>query len=212
MALPLQFSERLSCMYRAQMMDPWWRWYSEGRGATRPGALCWAIRLRTSAALLPARGVLRGRGQAGLDAAEMLQAFRRELAGAKSNPQHNALNRTAASCVCVRCIFTGSNGRLQDIVDATRSDLIGGRVERAFEQLRLVRGIGPKITSFFLRDLAVWFKIEPLRDREWLQPIDCWVRRYVASLIKGSAEPTDEQTARWICRNSAALEAAKQGL
>ncbi len=197
------------------MMDPWWRWYSEGPGAQRALALFvgqYAYEHQGRARSYPHAAYFAVEASAGLNAAEMLQAFQRELAGAKSNPQHNALNHIAASCVCVRCIFTGSNGRLQDIVDATRSDLVSGRVERAFEQLKLVRGVGPKIASFFLRDLAVWFKIEPLRDRERLQPIDRRVRRYVASLIEGSAEPTDEQTARWVCRNSAAPEAANQGL
>lgn len=93
-----------------------------------------------------------------------------------------------------------------------RHDLVDGQVRRAFQRLDLVRGIGPKIASFFLRDLAVWFKIEPYQDRELLQPIDVWVRRYVRQLNKGATTLTDQQTAEWRCTNSAAPEAANQGL
>ena len=88
-----------------------------------------------------------------------------------------------------------------------------GHVRSAFQRVDLVRGIGPKIASFFLlRDLAVWFKIEPLQDRQLLQPIDVWVRRCAALLNNGATALTDQQTAQWICGNSVAPEAANQGL
>jgi hypothetical protein len=45
--LPLEFFERLSWMYRAQMMDPWWRWYSGDPGPlrTHDGCRCLSERL-----------------------------------------------------------------------------------------------------------------------------------------------------------------------
>ena len=73
---------------------------------------------------------------------------------------------------------------------------VDGHIPRAFQHLDQGRGIGPKIASFFLRDLAVWFEIEPLQHRELLQPIDRWVRRYVSLLENGAATLTDQQTAQ----------------
>jgi hypothetical protein len=214
-APPLQLFEGLSWLYRAQMMDPWWRWYSEEPGPRRALALFtgeYAYERQGRARSYPHAAYFAVEECRALDAAEIWQAFQDELDGAKSNPRLNPLNHSAVRCTCVRCIFTDSDGELQDVVDVTRSDLVDGHVGRAFQRLDLVRGIGPKIASFFLRDLAVWFKIEPLRDRELLQPIDVWVRRYVVLLNNGAAVLTDQQTADWICGNSVAPEAANQGL
>ncbi len=98
------------------------------------------------------------------------------------------------------------------MIEAARSEVAAGRVRDAFESLDRVRGIGPKIASFFLRDVAVRFSIEPLQDRELLQPIDVWVRRYVRQATGATVPVGDALAAQWICANSAAPEAANQGL
>lgn len=82
----------------------------------------------------------------------------------------------------------------------------------AFDRLDRVRGVGPKIASFFLRDVAVWFKINPPRNRELLQPIDVWVRRYVTRQTGAAVQSSDLLAAQWICANSAVPEEANQGL
>lgn len=215
MTLPLRFFERLSCLYRAQMMDPWWRWYSEDPGPRRAFALFagqYAYERQGRARSYPHAAYFAIQDSPALDAPETWQAFQRELDGAKPNAKLNPLYHTAASCTCASCTFAGSDGGLVDIVEAARSELAEGHVRRAFDRLDRVRGVGPKIAPFFLRDVAVWFKIEPVRDRELLQPIDVWVRRYVARLTDGAVPSTDYQAARWICESSAAPEAANQGL
>jgi hypothetical protein len=99
-----------------------------------------------------------------------------------------------------------------NIVETARIELAHGRVHTAFERVDKIRGVGPKIASFFLRDVAVHFEIEPPGDREPLQPIDVWARRYVARLATKESPSTDIQAARWICEKSRAPETANQGL
>ena len=215
MTLPLRFFERLSCMYRAQMMDPWWRWYREDPGPRRALALFagqYAYERQGRAPAYPHAAYVAIEQSPALDAGEIWRGFQRELDEAKPNPKLNPLYHIMASCSCARCTFAGSHGELLDLVEAARSELADGHLWSAFGRLDRVRGVGPKIASFFLRDVAVWFKIEPVRDRELLQPVDVWVRRYMPIPAGGAAEPTDRQTARWICENSAAPEAANQGL
>lgn len=213
--LPLEFFERLSCMYRAQMMDPWWRWYSEEPGPRRALRLFagqYAYERQGRASSYPHAADFAIKKTLALDAAEIWRAFRGELDGLRPNAKLNPLYHTGARCNCVCCIFAGDGG-VEDVIDATGRELAAGRVRDAFDRLDRVRGVGPKIASFFLRDVAVWFKIEPAReDRELLQPIDVWVRRSVTRLTEGAVQSSDVLFARWICANSAVPEAANQGL
>ena len=74
-----------------------------------------------------------------------------------------------------------------------------GALREAFQKLEL-KGIGPKIRAFFLRDLVTLLKAEPKLNRDpdtylWCQPIDVWLRfaakhlsRTLASVPRASAE------------------------
>lgn len=214
---PMLFFERLSCLYRAETMNPWWHWYSEDFGPRRALALFagqYAYERQGRALSYPhaAYFAIASREDQAVDAAEVWRAFQRDLDGARLNLKNNPLAHTSPNCRCACCIFTGGDDRLVDIVEVARCELAEGHLRRAFDRLNRVRGVGPKIASFFLRDVAVWFKIEPVKDREILQPVDVWVQRYLPIPAGGAAGPTQSQTARWICENSAAPEAANQGL
>jgi hypothetical protein len=58
-------------------------------------------------------------------------------------------------------------------------NLQNGDPQSAHEHLTQIRGVGRKIASFFLRDIAYFFKINTANwgpDKfKWLQPIDRWV-------------------------------------
>jgi hypothetical protein len=201
-------------MYQAQMMDPWWRWYSEDLGPRRALALFtgqYAYERQGRARSYPHAAYFAVENSHALDAAEIWSTFLSELKGARPNTKLNPLYHTGAQCDCVCCTFAADGGGVVDLIGATRSELAAGLVRHAFERLDSIRGIGPKIASFFLRDVAVRFEIEPLRDRELLQPIDVWVRRYVTRRTK-AAVLGDFMAAQWIYANSAAPEAANQGL
>lgn len=59
------------------------------------------------------------------------------------------------------------------------------KVWKAHASLQRIRGIGPKIASLFLRNIALENGITDvgLRDRDLLQPIDVWLRRSAEQLL-----------------------------
>lgn len=60
------------------------------------------------------------------------------------------------------------------------------RIEPLFDRIVDIRGIGPKVASTFLRDMALIFELEPgieKVDRLYLQPIDRWVRAFACKLV-----------------------------
>lgn len=73
-----------------------------------------------------------------------------------------------------------------------------GRLEPAFERIVDIRGVGPKGTSTFLRDLIVAAgleqQIEP-SERIHVQPVDRWIRS-IAKLVVD--EPGMDSAADWI--------------
>ena len=77
-----------------------------------------------------------------------------------------------------------------------------------------INGIGGKIASFFLRDVASFYSISPLKYRYLLQPIDVWIRRTSKQLI--NLEPVDEEIAKWIVqeatKENVTPEAVSQGM
>jgi hypothetical protein len=52
------------------------------------------------------------------------------------------------------------------------------------DRLRAISGVGDKIASFFMRDVACQFNVFPVRseDRRLLQPVDIWVDRAATCL------------------------------
>ena len=73
-----------------------------------------------------------------------------------------------------------------------------GRIEPQFLRMVDVRGIGPKITSLFLRDLVFLFQLEEEidhADRLYVQPIDKWIRMIAPYVID---EPNADDLADWI--------------
>jgi hypothetical protein len=216
MTLPLTFFERLSVLYRAHMMDPWWLWYDQEPSPRRAlsvfmGQYAYERQGRAPAYPHAAYFAIMDNNEPALDPVKIWDAFQHELDGAKSNPKLNPLYHVPGSCRCASCSLMDDDGELINIVEVTRLQLTDEHVRAAFDHLNKIRGVGPKIASFFLRDVAMHFEIQPVRDRELLQPIDVWVRRYVARLT-GTLPRTDTQTALWICRNTRAPEAVNQGL
>jgi hypothetical protein len=60
-----------------------------------------------------------------------------------------------------------------------------GEASVASAQLRSLQGIGPKISAFFLRDVVTSHGIaeSALGGREFILPIDVWLRRGIAELV-----------------------------
>jgi hypothetical protein len=66
-------------------------------------------------------------------------------------------------------------------------------LRKTYDRLNDIRGVGPKIASFFLRDVALRdpASYHEIQNRELLQPIDIWVRR-TATLLAG--DPDDRRS------------------
>jgi hypothetical protein len=73
-------------------------------------------------------------------------------------------------------------------------------LRKAHDTLQLIRGIGPKIASLFLRDVALDRNLPEvdLGDRELLQPIDVWLRRVAERLTQRCFGKDDEEAAQHV--------------
>lgn len=96
---------------------------------------------------------------------EKLPALFKKFYGGKPNVKANPVTDPAIS-----------NLDIPAIVQMVRD----GALREAFERLAL-KGVGPKLRAFFLRDLVTLLKAEPklsddLEAYLWCQPIDVWVR------------------------------------
>jgi len=73
-------------------------------------------------------------------------------------------------------------------------------LDEAHATLQSIRGIGPKIASLFLRDVALDrnLPVAHLRDRELLQPVDVWIRRTTERLTQKSFENDKEVAGQFV--------------
>ncbi len=72
------------------------------------------------------------------------------------------------------------------------------RIETPFMRIVDIRGVGPKTTSAYIRDLVLAFGVEDQVDnvdRLYLQPIDRWLRLFAENLIP---EIDSETTVDWV--------------
>jgi len=117
--LPLKFFERLSCMYQAQMMDPWWQEYDKKPGPRRALALFagqYAYERQGRARSYPHAAYFAIDETPTLNGAKIWEAFRGELHGDRPNAKLNPLYHTGARCNCVCCVFAGDGG-VEDIIE-----------------------------------------------------------------------------------------------
>jgi len=84
--------------------------------------------------------------------------------------------------------------------------------------IQKINGIGSKIASLFLRDVAVMCNLSPAKDRHLLQPVDVWVKRVFQKLTGQEVENEQdvEVVQRWILegamREGVSPEAVNEGI
>ncbi len=92
-----------------------------------------------------------------------------------------------------------------------------GKIDEAFHFLTSIRGIGPKIASYFLRDAKELLpdggvSVQIDSSIRWqLQPIDIWVKRTI-ELIAGRRMENDREAAQFIVDKSANPERVNMGI
>lgn len=116
------------------------------------------------------------------------------------------------SCNCIWCISNSEN-----IIVSSKNALKVGQTKEAWAKLVKIQGIGPKIASLFLRDVAIRYENElrlPKDNDRWLlQPIDIWVRRIVMQLDNNiDKNARYEELAKWIVSKSERPEYCNQGM
>jgi hypothetical protein len=75
-----------------------------------------------------------------------------------------------------------------------------------------IRGVGPKTTSTFLRDVALLYGLEDQIDhidRLYLQPVDRWTRLLAEMIV---AELDEEHVADWIIAGKLAKYTRRAGV
>lgn len=102
-----------------------------------------------------------------------------------TNADRNPLNSKWPYCDAVTFCKTLAAPDDQNIYSFCLSKIKSDNVRVAHNALRKIRGIGPKVASLFLRDIALTNSITDtgLRDRGLLQPIDVWLGRTAQLLI-----------------------------
>lgn len=116
-------------------------------------------------------------------APERVWAVFKGLVDGGVNPKLNPLAHTQAETrlSCLLCALRqGSSYR--NLITTTRDALVEGQVQRVHTEIRNIRGVGTKIASFFLRDVAIRYEIEPDQNRDLLQPVDRWILRFTQML------------------------------
>lgn len=74
-----------------------------------------------------------------------------------------------------------------------------GKTEEHYKELQNIYSIGPKISSFYLRDLVCLYSLEQYLDAadlSFLQPIDTWVRQVAYRIGVIVSEKEDEEVVR----------------
>ncbi len=102
--------------------------------------------------------------------------------------------------------------------DSSLSTFLSNSIEQddirsADRLLRSIRGIGPKVSPFYLRDLVVVMAIDlsNVGNRSLLQPVDVWVERIIKTITHDQLM-TKSNVANWIVENSHRPELANMGI
>lgn len=126
-------------------------------------------------------------------------------------------SRTAkTSCLSVTELLgtLALESRTTNILVYAKENLQRDNLAQAHQALCRIGGIADKIASLFLRDVAIFYRICPQKERHLLQPIDVWVRNMSSQLMGGLAP--DEEIRRWIVqeatRSGVNAEAVNEGM
>lgn len=97
----------------------------------------------------------------------------------KNNPMYPSSENSDS---IINFAWKSTNG--DSIAGWAKSEIEKDQIESAYKKLKNIRGIGPKIASFYLRDIFILSGRPNIKtDKYLLQPIDRWTKR--ASKVLG---------------------------
>lgn len=97
-----------------------------------------------------------------------------------------------------------------NIVKHSKERIERGQIDAHYGELQRIVQVGPKVASFYLRDVVTLYGLEqsvPARFAVQLQPIDVWVQRLVHKI--GLVEPNASDTA---IREAIVVECVQHGI
>lgn len=110
---------------------------------------------------------------------------RKEARGRKLNATHFPLNSQSGTSSNRSLLTVMMEENILNLATWSKRRLSRGETEKAHRTLKHVRGIGRKIASFYLRDIAFLSKVskDSIQDLHLLQPIDIWVNRALEEVM-----------------------------
>ncbi len=218
----LQFFEQISCFYRQMLMLPLWSEYNhatdvwdslavflEGYAFERQGR-----RPDYSHAAFDALFACKRQYNGNLSqnvVSSVWQQFQNLLNSEKLNPKNNPLypssnpsnlQNISKSLSLIEVVLEKVTP--QNILTTYFQNQIDqNNIQPAFNLLKSIRGIGPKIASFYLRDLVDVMSVTSnnTQNVSLLQPIDTWVERTV-KILCGNQAMDETEVADWIVKTS----------
>lgn len=214
----LQFFENVSCFYRHMLMFPLWNKYSNYQNN-----ICDSLSIFLEGYAFERQGrrpdyfhaavdsLIHCIQQKTLNANCIWNRFKQSLNNQNLNHRNNPLypsnnpDNVLNISNKLSIIEAIANFRDSNTLSTYIQNLImqGNAITQSFNFLRSIRGIGEKIASFYLRDLAVVINLNLInvQSRELLQPIDVWVERTV-KLLTGNQNMNRMQVANWVVKNA----------
>jgi len=97
-----------------------------------------------------------------------------------------------------------STSLTSNIILFAREGLKLDQAKAAHNAIQEINGVGPKIASLFLRDVAIFYTLIPQKDRHLLQPVDTWIRRMFEQFTqqRNAGVQGTEKVQRWIVQES----------
>jgi hypothetical protein len=113
----------------------------------------------------------------------------RDYNGLRTNPSHNPMNSDNGVLTAM------ARQRISNIANHVRVLIKDGNTKTAHTFIDDIRGIGTKIASFYLRDIAYWGGLDEsqIRDQFYLQPLDTWLDQTYSILMKPKKRATLEE-------------------
>lgn len=114
------------------------------------------------------------------------QIARKEFNDLELNESHNPMNSDKGVLAVM------ATKRISNISLHTKDLIKGDETRKAHSLIKSTRGIGPKIASFYLRDIAYLGNLRErkIKDQYYLQPIDTWLEQSL-TIIFGDEVPTE---------------------
>ena len=112
-----------------------------------------------------------------------------EFNNLKINATHNPLNSDNG------ILTTMVNEQIKNLAVYVRDMIQNGNTRKVHKLLVNVRGIGTKITSFYMRDIVYLGGLDELKikDAHYLQPIDTWLEQTLSIILEDVPKKLEEK-------------------